>query len=386
MRHEPVHGNIVQIYGGSPKKRGSLEDYFLQLTSRLRDEGMRSVFVFNREFDPRLKELYVRSGAEIRVIPETDKRFDVGTIRAYRRLFSELRPLIANFHFGRSCFYGLVAARLTGIRNTIWTKHSFHENGPFYRNVSALRLVFSMIFLQAHLSKKVIAVSNGIKKELSHYYLPGKKVERIYLGINLERFGGQPGAPLSPADVGSREGERIIACISQARPEKGLESLIRAMPQVASAFPDVRLLVVGGGPLTGLLETLSAELGVRDRITFCGVRNDVEEILALCEFTVLPSLTEGLPLALLESICAGKPVIASNVGGIPEVIADRRNGFLIKAQDISAIAAKINDLLANRLLLEEMSSDCKERAKSFDIRDGVENTVRVYKELLDARV
>ena len=169
-----VQRTVIQILGGSPKKRGSLEDYFLLLTSRLREEGMRSVFVFSQEIDLWLKDLYIKSGAEIKVIPETEKRFDVGMIRNYSRLFTELRPLVVNFHFGRSCFNGLMAARLTGIKNTVWTKHSFYENGPFYRNVSPLRLILSMIFLQSHLARKVIAVSNGLKKEALQYYLSEK--------------------------------------------------------------------------------------------------------------------------------------------------------------------------------------------------------------------
>jgi glycosyltransferase involved in cell wall biosynthesis len=373
---------ILQVYGGSPKKKGSLEEYFLHLSTRLYQEGFQCIFVFDREIEANLKHYYAEAHAKILVMPETDKRFDIGMIMQFRRLFRALRPALINFHFGRACPNGLVAAWLAGIDATVWTKHSFYEDGPFYKKVSPLRKVASMIFLQAHLAKKIIAVSDGLKKELLHYYLAESKIARIYLGINLERFG----APSSPTtylqDLGIRAGEQVISCISQARPEKGLEYLVKAVARVAETRRDFKILIVGGGPLTDTLKALADELSIREFIRFCGVRNDVERIIAISDFTVLPSLTEGLPLALLESIASGRPVIASNVGGIPEVVTDGQNGFLIPPKDAEALADKMLALLSNPDLLRDMGQACVKRATDFDVNSGVTNTIRVYEEVM----
>jgi glycosyltransferase involved in cell wall biosynthesis len=123
---------------------------------------------------------------------------------------------------------------------------------------------------------------------------------------------------------------------------------------------------------------------VSENIIFCGVRNDVENIIAISEFTVLPSLTEGLPLALLESMALGRPAITCNVGGIPEVITDGENGFLIPPRDEYALADRIITLLSNAEILRKMEQVATERAQNFNIDAGVKNTIIVYKEMIQS--
>lgn len=372
---------VLQVYGGSPKKKGSLEEYFLRLSARLYIEGYQCVFVFDRRIDDDLARLYREARARIIVVPQSDRRVDLRMIRDFRRVYLELRPVLINFHFGRSCPNGLLAARLCGIANTVWTKHSFYENGPFYRKVHPLRLMASMIFVQAHLARKVVAVSDGVRKELEHYFLPDGKVSRIYLGVSLERFGTAASAAILPDDLRGENGELVVSCVSQARPEKGLEYLIRALPAVLKECPQTRVLLLGGGPLTEELRRLAEVSGVSGSVTFCGVRNDVERILAASRFTVLPSLTEAMPLALLESQAAGKPVVACKVGGIPEVVSDGANGFLVPPRDHAALAQRMIRLLKEPLLLKRMGEESKARAALFDVNRGVEQTLELYREL-----
>jgi glycosyltransferase involved in cell wall biosynthesis len=377
---------IIQVYGGSPKKRGSLEDYFLHLTARLNDEGFDSVFIFDQKIDPAFQALYTSVNAKIVLVPETPRRFDLQMISAFYRLFRRIKPVLVNFHFGRSCPNGLIAARLSGIRHTIWTKHSLNQDGPFYRKIAPHRLLLSMIYVQARLAKKLIAVSEGLKRELLLYSVPESKISHFYLGINLSRYRqGNTSSDLS-AELSIPPGRRLIACISQARPEKGLEYLLQAMSSVCYRHPEAHLLIVGGGPLTGYLRDLGEKLGVADKVTFCGVRNDVERILSACEFSVLPSLTEGLGLVILESCACGKPVIASKVGGIPEIITEGVNGFLIQPRDVQAFAETMTLLLSDRDLLLRMGQAGIARAREFDLNLGVAKTLEVYRELISSDV
>lgn len=377
---------IIQVYGGSPRKRGSLEEYFLLLTRELFKHGFESVFVFNRKIDDELEKLYTDAGAKIIVTPNTEKRFDPFLILKIWRLFFNLRPVLVNFHFGRTCFNATIAARLCGISNTVWTKHSFNENGPFYRQLSMYKKFRSLIFLQGCITKRIIAVSEGLKKELLLYHLPEKKITRIYLGVNLERFSRGTSTKTTFQDLKIEDYHRVVACISQARPEKGLEYLIRAVPMVTGKINNLKVLILGGGPLTTDLKVLSKELGVADNILFCGVRNDVENIIALSEFTVLPSLTEGLPLALIESVACNRPVIATKVGGIPEVITDEESGILVPPKDEMALAKAMIKLLSDQHRLREMADACSGKAIQFDVRKGVEATTNLYKTIIQSNV
>ena len=136
------------------------------------------------------------------------------------------------------------------------------------------------------------------------------------------------------------------------------------------------------GPLTESLQALARELGVSDYVIFCGVRNDVEHILSISDFTVLPSLTEGLGLALLEAQAAGRPVVASNVGGIPELITHGVNGLLVGPHDVRGLVDAIGLLLKDGALLQRMGRQSADRAELFDVRRGVAQTISLYEELI----
>ena len=373
---------ILQVYGGSPKKRGSLEEYFLLLASELHRRGYASIFVVNRDFDPALMRLYERHYAHVVIVPDSERRVDVAVIERMIRLFRVTRPSLVNFHFGSLTANGLLAARLSGISNTVWTKHSFFAEGPYFMQMPQWRKWLSSIQFQGRLARKIVAISDGLKREVLLYGLPEEKIERIYLGIDLTRFRSENGSTELALELGIRSGERVIACVGQARQEKGLEHLIRAAKIAAGRKEALRLLLVGGGPLTERLQALAYELGIASQVTFCGVRNDVEKILSLCDFTVVPSLTEGLSLAALESQAAGKPVVGSRVGGIPEVVTDGVTGLLIPPGDDRALADALCRLLDDRLLLRRMSEESLNNSRGFDVEKGVADTVSLYERLI----
>jgi glycosyltransferase involved in cell wall biosynthesis len=372
---------ILHVYGGIPMKLGSLEEYYVALTRRLTDAGWRSVFVLTGEIEPALRRHYDEVGAEYVYVPK-----DAGSRRSrvarYRRLIQELRPALLNAAFGYPAIESLIAARLAPPCPSVWTKHSFYDRGPYYYRVPQAKLWFSSVFLGGLLTDRVIAVSAGVERELRLYHVPGRKIRQVYLGVRLARFraGGAPPTRLP----GVPDDARVVACISQARPEKGLEHLARAMARVRTARRDVVCVVVGGGELTADLQAMSQNLGIADAMVFLGVRNDVENIIARAEFTVLPSLTEGLPLVVLESLAGGRPVIASRVGGIPEVITDGNNGFLVPARDEAALADRILRLLGDEQELGTMQARCSGSVDRFDLSRGVEHTLSVYRELVPA--
>jgi glycosyltransferase involved in cell wall biosynthesis len=137
--------------------------------------------------------------------------------------------------------------------------------------------------------------------------------------------------------------------------EKGVAYLLRAMPGVLREQPGAVLVVVGEGPLDSELRALAAELGIETRIRFLGPRSDMAAILGIFDVYVLPSLREGLPLALLEAMAAGCPIVATEVGGVPSVVEPGVTGELVPPKDPDALAAGILSLLADERLRRKFS-------------------------------
>ncbi|MGB9802180.1 MAG: glycosyltransferase [Desulfofundulus sp.] len=142
-------------------------------------------------------------------------------------------------------------------------------------------------------------------------------------------------------------------------------------------------MVVGDGPLRRVLEEESRALGLEGRLFFTGERRDIPQILSLMDVFVLPSTTEGLPLTILEAMAAGKPVIASRVGGLPEVVVDGETGFLVPPGDPQALARALAQLLVNRQKAEEMGQKGKQRVmQHFTVQTMVRKIEEEYKAAL----
>ncbi len=371
---------IVHVYGGSPKKYGSLEEYFFCLTDALRAKGYRTIFVFNRIPEENLFKKYKDVGSKIVVLPATNKRFDWTLIKYLYKLFKKEKAEIVNSHFGRTGFNAIIAAWLAKVPVKVWTKHSLQTFTYQGIRLPAYRTWLSLIFLTAYFADRVIAVSQAVRRELLDiYHVRDSKAVQIYLGINNSRFREVNGGYLKK-ELNLNEDERIVTCISQARHEKGVEYFIRAAAIVKKRNDRVTFLHVGGGPLEDEIKKLAAKLEVDGKVRFLGVRNDVPEIISISDFTILPSLTEAAPLALMESLAAGKTIIASNVGGIPEFIADNKNGFLVPPANENILAEKILELTDSKEKLRELSLGAYERSKEFSVVRGVENTINIYLE------
>lgn len=373
---DQVAGTVVHVYGGKPKKLGSLEEYFLLLTRRLREAGYRSVFCFGSLPEPHLIELYEEAGAEIRVAKLTSSRCDMAVIKSYVQVFNVERPSVVNVHFGHTGINALIAARLCGIRKRVWTKHSldalsYRDHIPFYKHW------FHTINWEAIWATDIIAVSQAVRREFLDHSIT-RKVHQLRLGVVLERFANGKPDPKKREVLGIPDNRIVVACVSQARPEKGLQYLVEALGLLKKKSCMPYVLIVGGGPLTEELEKLARKLGVAGDINFCAVRSDVEDILALSDFSVLPSLEDAAPLALMESMAAGKPVVGSRVGGIPELLVDGHNGLLVNPGNAQDLADAMNRICSGTIGLEQLAQGARTSANLFDVECGVENTIKVY--------
>ncbi|MEJ7749083.1 MAG: glycosyltransferase family 4 protein, partial [Candidatus Limnocylindrales bacterium] len=170
-------------------------------------------------------------------------------------------------------------------------------------------------------------------------------VRRIYNGVDLSRYDRQEPCCTLPDEYGMEPGSKLVGVVARLEPEKGHPTLIDAWPAVLHAVPEAYLLIVGEGSRREALESQARDLRIAHRVVFTGRRDDVPAVTAALDVAVLPSYREAQGLSILEAMALSRPVIASNVGGIPETIENGVTGLLVPPRDAEALAAGIVRLL-----------------------------------------
>lgn len=201
-----------------------------------------------------------------------------------------------------------------------------------------------------------IAVSEAQRRYLvEEKGLPTEKIVVIRSAANLAAYDPDRPAPEGlKLSLGFAESDPILLVAGRLEAQKGHRVLIEAMPAVRAQFPRVRLVCLSDGSLRGELERQVRQLGLEDSVRFMGRQPNVGDWLALADVTVLPSFFEGLPLTAIESLAAGKAMVATAVDGTPEVIVDGKTGLTVRPGDPPALAQAICRLLADRALRREM--------------------------------
>ena len=260
------------------------------------------------------------------------------------RVLRARAPAIVQSHGARSNVYTRLAARLARVPVVLSTVH----NSLFDYEVSALRrrLYVAAERWTSGLADRVVAVSDAVARDLvQRYGLPPARVVTVKNGIDADAFAAARPPAAVRAELGLGPGDRPIGVAARMTAQKGHAHLLDALPAVLARVPAVVCVLIGDGPLRAAIEARARALGVAGRCRFTGARADVADLVAALEIVVLPSRSEGLPFALLEAMALGKPVVATTVGGCPEVVEHGRTGLLTPPGDPPALADAILRLL-----------------------------------------
>jgi glycosyltransferase involved in cell wall biosynthesis len=188
------------------------------------------------------------------------------------------------------------------------------------------------------------------------------------------------------AELGIPAAAPVVGAVGVLRPEKAIEVLLEAVALLAPELPGLRALVVGNGPERERLESLAAELGVSEQVVFTGVRTDVPDILRALDVAVCCSDYEGSPISVLEYMEAAKPIVATRVGGVPDLIDDGVHGVLVEPRDPSALAAAVAGVFRDRAAAEEMGARARERRRAeFELDVMIERLEGLYEDLYAAK-
>jgi len=311
----------------------------------------------------------------------------LGSFEIFTALKSHVRharPDIIHSHRYKEHILGVFAAKLSHNPIVIQTYHGLEEN---LRGVAALKMAgytWLNTIVTNLLAQGVIGVSEDIAARLRRR-LPFARVRCIRNGLDLERVASNVDGTQLRQELGIPLDAFVVGSVGRLMPIKGIEYLIRGFGLLMrdGEAQSNRLIIVGDGPLRISLDQLAQEQGVAAQTMFLGERRDVYDVMRAFDVFTLPSLHEGVPMVLLEAMAIGVPIVASGVGGIPEVVTDGKEASLIPAQDPQAIVKALRALRDSTELRERMIEAARHRVEAqFSICNTAGLVRDLYRELL----
>ena len=287
-----------------------------------------------------------RPSSRVRVLEPVRSKLDAAGIRSHVRAIREIAPDVLHINLDNpwTAPYGMLAGALT--RTPMLAM--LHQGNPPWR-----RRQKWLVRPVARRVRRYVAVSSELAR-VAEYWM------KFEPGTVRVVHNGSPAPPSAVAPVSSVPGELRIGAVGRLAPEKGIDVLMSAMGSVPSA----RLLVVGDGPHREALEVLAKAVGVADRVEFLGWVAQPWSAKVHVDVLAMPSFHEGLPMVLVEAMLAGLPVVATRVGGIPEVVVDGANGLLVEPRDIFGLSEALRRMADDPALRHAMAS--KARADAIE--------------------
>jgi glycosyltransferase involved in cell wall biosynthesis len=328
-------------------------------------------------------------GVELAVIPSLVRRLtpvrDLASLMAMMRLIRRFNPRVVHTHTSKAGALGRVAAWLCHVPVVVHTPHGHIFYGYYGRVLSACFVTVERWL--GHMTDALIALTEAGKQEYAERRIaPVERLRAIHSGINLESYQRNSASPaMARKALGLPTRGPIIGVLGRLVAIKGHEYLVEALPMILKKFPSTMLLFVGEGPERGPLAARAASLGVSHHIRMVGAQFDLPSYVAACDVIAQPSLNEGMGRTVLEALYMGKPVIASRVGGLQELIDHGHNGLLVPPASPSALAHAVCSLLWDHTRLRRMSQAARNSVgRQFSAEAMVAAIDRLYGELLMA--
>lgn len=356
--------HILHIETGRHLYGGALQVFYL--LDGLKDRGVKNTLVC-----PMKSEIGVQS-ANTAVIHEVPYKGDIDLtflLRLYRIIHS-LKPDIVHVHSRRGAdIWGGLAARIAKIPAVI-TRRVDNPERPF------------LVRHKYSLYSRVVTISEGIRRVLLSEGLEPEKTTLIHSAVDLNRYGTHCDMGWFYKEFGLNPDNKTIGTVAQFIPRKGHRHIIEAAPEILERFPETRFLFFGRGPLDNELQALCRKTGIENRVCFAGFRTDLEKILPCLDILLHPASMEGLGVSLLQAAASGLPIIGARAGGIPEIVNDGVNGYLITPADSRAIIDSVLLLLQDPEKRSRFGRAGREMVESsFSIDAMVDAYMRLYEEI-----
>lgn len=321
-------------------------------------------------------------GVPVTVVPSLVRSIspakDLRALLELYKILRAIRPALVSIHSSKAGFLGRLAARMAKVPAIVFTAHgwAFTEGKPYWQ-----RYVYAQAErLAGALTTKIICVSDYDRcLALKWKIAPSEKIDCIYNGVDAEPYLNAQGMNVRRE---FRLGDAcVLTTVGRLAAEKDFPTLFHAVHCMTDL--NVKVLLVGEGPLRRKVENFIARKGLQERVVMTGMRRDIPEILAASDIFVLTSRWEGLPLTVIEAMCAGLPVVASKVGGVPELVQEGVTGHLVQPRDPRELCDTLRTLICDARRRDVMGNAGRMRAMERFAGDSmIESTRTAFEQLL----
>ncbi len=321
--------------------------------------------------DSQLRHKAQDAGVAVLTVAMKPARWPI-CVRTFRRWLRNFHIDVLNTHGSLDSWTASIAARMINSRPLIIrTRHKSTAVTPNFRHELLYRYLPHAVWTTGERIRQDLISRNG---------LPETHVTSIPTGVNLEVFYPQPPAYSLKAQLGIRAECRVVGTVAFLRDYKGVEGMLSAAQMVVERCRDVHFVVVGDGPQKSFLEALAVSLGIHERVSFAGFREDVHNFLSFFDVVVLNSITgEGVPQVLTQALAMARPVVATNVGCIPEVIRHGETGLLVRPSHPQELAVAVTELLKHEGLRRKMGEAGRQFVVQHYSLEGMLNKIeRLY--------
>jgi glycosyltransferase involved in cell wall biosynthesis len=305
--------------------------------------------------------------------------WDLACARRLARWVADCGAHLIQAHQYTPFFYARLPVWLGRRPPVLFTEHGrFHPDRPNPR-----RMLFNRLFLRP--CDRVVAVGRSVKQALiDNEGIPAERIEVIYNGVPLARLAGVAALRQQVREeLGISPAAAVAILVARLDPIKDHGTALAVAARLRQTRPDFKLLIVGDGPLRADLEARVKAMELGDTVQMLGLRTDVPRLLAAADLFLLTSLSEGIPVTLIEAMGAGLPVVATRVGGVPEVVVDGQTGLLADASDADALAAAVRKLLTDATLRQRLAMAGQARAAALFSQQAMHAAyARLYREML----
>ena len=357
---------------------GGAETVLLNIAKNLDKNQFNTTVVLHRS--RWLHEQLKKYNIDTKIIPSR-RSWDIAFISKFVRLCRQLKIEIIHSHLSGANLYSSLAGMILRIP-VIATYHN-----EFIMPGRTERFIMFKSMLVRKLAAKIVLIADFMQKD---YIQKGKfspeKLMTVYNGIDLDNQRNNREISDLRNELGLKDNEIIVGNVANIRQPKGHRYLIETARQVCNDLPDVKFLLIGDpgkGELKKEIEEQIAGLHLENNVKLLGFRQDVHKLLHLMDIFVLSSTSEGLPLSVVEAMAASKPVVATNIGGLPEIVIPDETGYLVEPADSAALAEKLSILIKNEDLRQQMGEKGRNMAiNKFSIETMIDTYQNLYKELL----
>ena len=291
-----------------------------------------------------------------------------------RKLINRFNYHIVHSHTSHAHSLAFLASIGSGVIRLVTRRVDFSIFRHSFLKLSGIKYRF--------MADYYIAISHKIKNVMVNDGIPDSRIFVVHSGIDSQRFISAKGDHLL-VEFNIKDSQKVVINVAHLAEHKGQTYLVRAIPRVIEKLPDTRFFIVGQGELMENLKETASALGLKKELIFTGFREDVADFYKIADLYVMSSVQEGLGTAVLDALAVAKPVVATNAGGLPEIIRDGKTGRLVEPADPVSLADGIVDMLNRKEAAKAMAAEGQIMVQDcYSIDAMVDNNIEVYKKVL----